>query len=499
MEQEVILSLRNITKTFPGVKALDDISVDFFKGEVHSIAGENGAGKSTLMKILTGVYSLEQGEIWLNGIKEKIRNPLDAIKKGLSIIFQEFNLIDALSITENIFIDRLSKSKGMWIDWKEANRKAAEFMKEVGYDIDTTPLIKDLSVAEKQMVEIAKAISYGSKIIIMDEPSATLTSREVESLIRIVNGLREKGVTVIYISHKLEEVLEISDRVSVMRDGKLISTKNVENVTREGIIVDMVGRTIGQEFPVREQPVLASENILEVKDLRRDGVFEDISFTLQKGQVLGLAGLVGAGRTEIVRAIFGADKLDGGEIFLGGKKVNITRPEDSIKNRIALLTEDRKSQGLLLQFPISKNISLANLGKVTHRGMVSRKQEKDVAEEYVELLSIKTPSTEQRAINLSGGNQQKVVIAKWLFADSDIIILDEPTRGIDIGAKHEIYLLINRLVQEGKSIIFISSELPELLAMSDRIIVVNEGRIKGSLERKEDITAENVMQLILKN
>ena len=365
--------------------------------------------------------------------------------------------------------------------------------------IDTTTLIKDLSVAEKQMVEIAKAISYGSKIIIMDEPSATLTSREVESLIRIVNGLREKGVTVIYISHKLEEVLEISDRVSVMRDGKLISTKNVENVTREGIIVDMVGRTIGQEFPVREQPVLASENILEVKDLRRDGVFEDISFTLQKGQVLGLAGLVGAGRTEIVRAIFGADKLDGGEIFLGGKKVNITRPEDSIKNRIALLTEDRKSQGLLLQFPISKNISLANLGKVTHRGMVSRKQEKDVAEEYVELLSIKTPSTEQRAINLSGGNQQKVVIAKWLFADSDIIILDEPTRGIDIGAKHEIYLLINRLVQEGKSIIFISSELPELLAMSDRIIVVNEGRIKGSLERKEDITAENVMQLILKN
>lgn len=500
MEQEVILSLRNITKTFPGVKALDDISVDFFKGEVHSIAGENGAGKSTLMKILTGVYSLEQGEIWIGGVKEKIRNPLDAIKKGLSIIFQEFNLVDALSITENIFIDRLAKKSGFWIDWKDANRRAAEFMKEVGYDIDPTTLIKDLSVAEKQMVEIAKAISYGSKIIIMDEPSATLTSKEVESLIKIVNGLREKGVTVIYISHKLEEVLRISDRVSVMRDGKLISTRDVKDVTREGIIVDMVGRTIGQEYPVRVQgTVKEAETVMEVKNLRRDGVFEEISFELKKGQVLGLAGLVGAGRTEIVRAIFGADKLDGGEIFLNGKKVSITKPEDGIKNKIALLTEDRKSQGLLLQFPVSKNISLVNLDKVTHRGMVSHSQEKKVAGEYVDLLSIKTPSTEQKAINLSGGNQQKVVIAKWLFADSDIIILDEPTRGIDIGAKHEIYLLINKLVEEGKSVIFISSELPELLAMSDRILVINEGRIKGSLEQRQDITAENVMQLILKN
>ena len=500
MEQEVILSLRNITKSFPGVKALDGISVDFFKGEVHSIAGENGAGKSTLMKILTGVYSLEQGEIWLGGVKERIRNPLDAIKKGLSIIFQEFNLVDALSITENIFIDRLAKSGGMWIDWKDARKRAAAFMKEVGYEIDPTTLIKDLSVAEKQMVEIAKAISYGSKIIIMDEPSATLTSKEVESLIKIINDLRDKGVTVIYISHKLEEVLEISDRVSVMRDGRLISTRNVEDVTREGIILDMVGRTIGQEFPIRETASVQEETVLEAKGVKRSGVFEDISFQLKKGQVLGLAGLVGAGRTEIVRAILGADKLDGGELYLNGKRVNIRKPEDGIRQKIAqLLTEDRKSQGLLLQFPVSKNISMANLGRVTHRGVVSRKREKKVAEEYIKMLSIKTPTTEQKAINLSGGNQQKVVLAKWLFADSDIIILDEPTRGIDIGAKHEIYLLINKLVEEGKSILFISSELPELLAMSDRILVINEGRIKGSLDKKADITAENVMQLILKN
>ena len=499
MEQEVILSLRNITKSFPGVKALDNISVDFFKGEVHSIAGENGAGKSTLMKILTGVYSLEEGEIWLDGVKERIRNPLDAIKKGLSIIFQEFNLVDALSITENIFIDRLAKAGGMWIDWKDRNRRAAELMREVGYEIDPTTLIKDLSVAEKQMVEIAKAISYGSKIIIMDEPSATLTSREVESLMKIINDLRAKGVTVIYISHKLEEVLEISDRVSVMRDGKLISTRNVSDVTREGIIVDMVGRTIGEEYPIREQSTVQEEVVLEVKNLKRNGVFEDISFQLKKGQVLGLAGLVGAGRTEIVRAIFGADKLDGGEVYLKGKRVSMNKPEDAIQNKIALLTEDRKNQGLLLQFPVSKNISMANLERVTHRGFVNRKQEKRVAEEYIKLLAIKTPTTEQKAIHLSGGNQQKVVLAKWLFADSDIIILDEPTRGIDIGAKHEIYLLINRLVKEGKSVIFISSELPELLAMSDRILVINEGRIKGSLEHREDITAENVMQLILRN
>lgn len=499
MEQEVILSLRNITKSFPGVKALDNISVDFFKGEVHSIAGENGAGKSTLMKILTGVYSLEEGEIWLDGVKERIRNPLDAIKKGLSIIFQEFNLVDALSITENIFIDRLAKAGGMWIDWKDRNRRAAELMREVGYEIDPTTLIKDLSVAEKQMVEIAKAISYGSKIIIMDEPSATLTSREVESLMKIINDLRAKGVTVIYISHKLEEVLEISDRVSVMRDGKLISTRNVSDVTREGIIVDMVGRTIGEEYPIREQSSVQEEVVLEVKNLKRNGVFEDISFQLKKGQVLGLAGLVGAGRTEIVRAIFGADKLDGGEVYLKGKRVSMNKPEDAIQNKIALLTEDRKNQGLLLQFPVSKNISMANLERVTHRGFVNRKQEKRVAEEYIKLLAIKTPTTEQKAIHLSGGNQQKVVLAKWLFADSDIIILDEPTRGIDIGAKHEIYLLINRLVKEGRSVIFISSELPELLAMSDRILVINEGRIKGSLEQREDITAENVMQLILRN
>ena len=499
MEQEVILSLRNITKSFPGVKALDNISVDFFKGEVHSIAGENGAGKSTLMKILTGVYSLEEGEIWLDGVKERIRNPLDAIKKGLSIIFQEFNLVDALSITENIFIDRLAKAGGMWIDWKDRNRRAAELMREVGYEIDPTTLIKDLSVAEKQMVEIAKAISYGSKIIIMDEPSATLTSREVESLMKIINDLRAKGVTVIYISHKLEEVLEISDRVSVMRDGKLISTRNVSDVTREGIIVDMVGRTIGEEYPIREQSSVQEEVVLEVKNLKRNGVFEDISFQLKKGQVLGLAGLVGAGRTEIVRAIFGADKLDGGEVYLKGKRVSMNKPEDAIQNKIALLTEDRKKQGLLLQFPVSKNISMANLERVTHRGFVNRKQEKRVAEEYIKLLAIKTPTTEQKAIHLSGGNQQKVVLAKWLFADSDIIILDEPTRGIDIGAKHEIYLLINRLVKEGRSVIFISSELPELLAMSDRILVINEGRIKGSLEQREDITAENVMQLILRN
>lgn len=497
-DKNVVLSLRGITKTFPGVKALDDINLDFYAGEVHSICGENGAGKSTLMKILSGVYSLEEGEIYINGEKVTIKNPLDALNKGQSIIFQEFNLVDALSIAENIFLGRLSNKNGTWIDWKELNSKAHELMLRVGYDIDPTTLIKDLSVAEKQMVEIAKALSYNSRVIIMDEPSATLTANEVEKLIKIVNDLRNDGVTVIYISHKLEEVMEISDRVSIMRDGKIISTYDIKDVNTNIIVEDMVGRTVDQEYPKRD--VIPGEDApvaLEVRNLKRDGVFEDISFQLRKGEILGFAGLVGSGRTEIARALFGADKLDSGEIFINGKAVKINSPGAAIKNGIALLTEDRKMQGLHLNLSLSRNVTAANLKAVTKRGFLQRAHEKDVCSDYIKALAIKTPSTEQKTINLSGGNQQKVVLAKWMFANSDIIILDEPTRGIDVGAKMEIYHLMNDMIAQGKSIIMISSELPELLAMSDRVMVIYEGHHKGTLVG-EDITAENVMQTILK-
>ena len=498
MEKKVVLSLRGITKTFPGVKALDNINLDFYEGEVHSICGENGAGKSTLMKILSGVYSLEEGEIYINGQKETIKNPLDALNKGQSIIFQEFNLVDALSIAENIYLGRVSNKQGSWVDWKNMNKKAQELMLRVGYDIDPTTLIKDLSVAEKQMVEIAKALSYNSRIIIMDEPSATLTTNEVEKLIKIVNDLRDDGVTVIYISHKLEEVMRISDRVSIMRDGKMISTYDIADVTTDKIVEEMVGRSVSQSYPKRpSRPGEDAPIALEVKNLNRNGVFRDISFQLRKGEILGFAGLVGSGRTEIVRAIFGADKLDSGEIYIGGEKVKLPTPKAAIAKGLALLTEDRKSQGLHLHMPLSKNVSSANLKAVSKGPFVSRKIEKDACNQYIDTLAIKTPSSEQKAVNLSGGNQQKVVLAKWMFANSDIIVLDEPTRGIDVGAKMEIYNLMNDMVAQGKSIIMISSELPELLAMSDRVVVIYEGNHKGTLEG-EEITAENVMQTILR-
>lgn len=498
MDKKVVLSLRGITKTFPGVKALDNINLDFYAGEVHSICGENGAGKSTLMKILSGVYSLEEGEIYINGQKEIIKNPLDALNKGQSIIFQEFNLVDALSIAENIFLGRVSNSSGTWVDWKNMNQQAKELMLRVGYDIDPTTLIKDLSVAEKQMVEIAKALSYNSKVIIMDEPSATLTTNEVEKLIKIVNDLRNDGVTVIYISHKLEEVMEISDRVSIMRDGRMICTYDIADVTTDMIVESMVGRSVSQSYPQRpSRPGEDAPVALEVKNLTRNGVFRDISFQLRKGEILGFAGLVGSGRTEIVRAIFGADKLDSGEIFINGEKVKIPNPKVAIAKGLALLTEDRKSQGLHLHMTLSQNVSSANLKAVVRGLFISRKVEKDTCNEYIKTLAIKTPSSEQKAVNLSGGNQQKVVLAKWMFANSDIIVLDEPTRGIDVGAKMEIYNLMNEMVAQGKSIIMISSEMPELLAMSDRVVVVYEGNQKGTLVGDE-ISAENVMQTILK-
>lgn len=492
---ESILSLRHIGKTFPGVRALDDVSVDFLKGEVHGIVGENGAGKSTLMKILSGVYSLDEGEIYLDGRKEELRNPKDALLHGQSIIFQEFNLVNTLSISENIFLGRLPNT---WINWKKIDTDAEELLHRVGCNVSPRTLVNDLSVAQKQMVEIAKALSYHARVVIMDEPSATLTASEVQTLFQIVDSLKQEGVTIIYISHKLEEVFEICDRVTVMRDGKIISTRPVSEYNRERIIREMVGREVNQEYPCRsrysdeEAPV-----VLEVRELKRSGVFENISFSLRNGEVLGLAGLVGSGRTEIVRAIFGADRLDGGKLFIHGQKVRIRIPADSISHKMALLTEDRKQQGLILQLPVTNNVSIAGLKKIAPRGLMHFKKERLVAQKYVEMLKIKTPSCDQKVLYLSGGNQQKVLFSRWLFVDSDIIILDEPTRGIDVGAKSEIYQIINDLVTKGKSIILISSDMPELLAMSDRVMIVSEGRIKGELSGSR-MTPDEVMETILR-
>ncbi|WP_394926626.1 sugar ABC transporter ATP-binding protein [uncultured Robinsoniella sp.] len=489
---DYILNLSHITKTFPGVTALNDISLKVKRGEVLGLVGENGAGKSTLMKVLAGVISKDSGTIEIDQKEVRISSPLEAQKLGLSIIFQEFNLVNSLSIAENIFVGRLQKKGIRGIDWKKIYEEAGILLKKVGLSIDPREKVENLSVAGKQMTEIAKALSFQSKIIIMDEPSATLTSKELENLFGIIDQLKASGITVIYISHRLDEIFRLCDRVTIMRDGAVIDTKPIENLTKEAIISKMVGRNMDQEYPPREG-TFQSEVVLEAAGLTRDKAFHNISFQLHKGERLGIAGLVGSGRTEIVRCIFGADKLTSGTITLNGNKVQITSPRTAIEMGIAFVTEDRKNQGLILEESLSVNTSLAALHKVTSMGFVDKSQEKQAALSYIEKLHTKTSGTETTALSLSGGNQQKVVLAKWLFTDAQIIILDEPTRGIDVGAKYELYQLINQLADEGRSIIIISSELPEIINMSDRLLVIHEGELKGEL-CGTDKTPENIMK-----
>ncbi|MBV7273944.1 sugar ABC transporter ATP-binding protein [Clostridium thailandense] len=490
---EVILKMVEIGKSYPGVRALDHVDFEAKKGEVHALMGENGAGKSTLMKVLNGVITDYEGEIFIKGKKVNICSPTSAQNAGVSIIFQEFNLVNTLSVAENIFLGRLYGTKAGLISWVDIFNNTKELLKKVGLDIDPKTKVKDLSVAEKQMVEIAKALSYNSEIIVMDEPSATLTKNELDNLFKIIFDLKSNGVTVIYISHRLEEIFEICDSITILRDGRSIKTCSVKEIDREGIIEGMVGRSMEEgEYPERPT-VKLNEVIMEVNNLNRKNVLKDISFRLHKGEILGLAGLVGAGRTELVRAIFGADKIDSGEIKIKGKKVKIKNPIDAKRNGMALLTEDRKQQGLVLKFSIKSNISITKLKKICKKGLLSKDMESKAAAIYVDKLLIKTPSSKQKALNLSGGNQQKVVIGKWLFADSEILFLDEPTRGIDVGAKYEIYCIMNELIKEGKSIIMISSEMPEVIAMSDRIIVMHEGQIKGEIS-KDCASPEKIME-----
>ena len=487
------LEMRHISKQYPGVRALDDVSLSVGKGEVHALLGENGAGKSTMMKILAGAQPKDSGDILLNGAMANIDSPQKAMDLGISIIYQEFNLVPYLSAGENIFLGREPRATlPGFVDFKTLYKEAQSVIDKLGVKLDARTPVNQLSVAQQQMVEIAKATSKKSKIIVMDEPSATLTEHELQSLFALIRQLKSEGVSIVYISHRLEEVFEVCDRATIMRDGHHIATKEVADLTREEIIRLMVGRELKEAIP--KVAVAPGPPALTVKNLTRKGVLHDISFTVHQGEVLGIAGLVGAGRTETARAIFGADPIDGGTVELFGKAVKIRSPQDAIRQGIGLVTEDRKQQGLVLGMAVRENNTLANLDILSTLGFIRRKEEREVAEKYRADLSIKTPTIEQAVQNLSGGNQQKVVLAKWLYTGSKVLIFDEPTRGIDVGAKSEIYKLMNELAAKGVAIIMISSELPEVLGMSDRILVMHGGRITGELSRA-DATQEKIMHL----
>ena len=489
-----ILTMEHITKEFTGVKALKDVSLDLYPGEVHALMGENGAGKSTLMKILTGIHQKNSGKITYLGKEIELKNPKEAQEAGIIIVHQELNMMNHLSVAENIFIGREDKSFGFWLDDKSIQQKTRELFQKLGISINPKEIIGNLTVGKQQMVEIAKAISYNAKIIVFDEPTAALTEAEISELFRMISELKEKGVGMIYISHRMDEIEKITDRVTVMRDGEYIGTVNTRDTTKDEIINMMVGRVI-YETPKTESTVKKDAPVV----LKAEGItmlpsVKNASFSLRKGEILGFAGLMGAGRTELARAIFGADKMEKGTVFIHGKRVEINSPMDAVENGIGYLSEDRKRFGVAVDLSVSENSVLTALSQFSDFGFVNDGFANRTSKEYCEKLKTKTPSVHQLVRNLSGGNQQKVVIAKWLIQNSDILIFDEPTRGIDVGAKSEIYTLMNELAQMGKSIIMISSELTEVLRLSDRIIVMCEGRITGELDIK-DANQEEIMRL----
>ena len=494
---QYILEMRDISKSFPGVKALDQVSFCVEAGEVHALVGENGAGKSTLMKVLNGVLQANSGTILIDGKPAVFRGTKEAQAHGISLIYQEFNLVNTLSVAENIYLGFLHTGKAKLIEWKTVRKDAADLISRLGFDFSVKEKVQNLSVAEKQLVEIAKALSVNARIIAMDEPTSSLTTKEIGKLFEIIRGLKAQGITVIYISHKLDEVFAICDSVTVLRDGHIIDTKKVRETNHPEIISKMVGRPVEMSYPHRAVAIQDGETVLEVRSVACAGFVRDVSFSLKRGEILGIAGLVGSGRTELVEAIFGARPLHAGEILIHGKRARIRNTADGKSCSMGLVTEDRKETGLALHYSVSDNIVITNLRKISKNLFVNRKLTMDQVGRYVRELGIKTPSVKQTVMNLSGGNQQKVVLAKWLFSDVEILIMDEPTRGIDVGAKYEIYLLMNKLVEQGKSIIMISSELPEVLGMSDRVIVINAGRKKGEL-RGDGMTPEAVMSLAIK-
>jgi ribose transport system ATP-binding protein len=481
-----------IGKDFPGVHALTDCRFDLYPGEVHALVGENGAGKSTLMKILAGVYRRDSGTILIKGSPVNITSTGAAQRIGISMIHQELNLAPHLTVAQNIYLGQEPRRFGFLLDDSALNDRAAELFETLHLNLDPRKRVSALAVAQQQMVEIAKALSFNADILIMDEPTAALTDTEIAELFRITRELRRRGVGVVHISHRLQELKQISDRVTVMRDGRYVDTKATADVSFDQIVSMMVGRTIFEVTPeVPEHP--SPDVVLEVRNLNRGRVIRDVSFNLHRGEILGIAGLVGAGRTEVARAVFGADPVDSGQIFVNGRKVRINSPTDAVSHGIGYLSEDRKRYGLALGMNLETNIVLASLRRfLGPLGVVRSALTRVAAERQVQNLAIKTPSLNQLARNLSGGTQQKVVVGKWLTADTEILLFDEPTRGIDVGAKSEIYRLLNDLAQEGKAIVMISSELPEILRMSHRILVMCEGRVTGELTAAE-ATQEKIM------
>ncbi|UCG49300.1 MAG: sugar ABC transporter ATP-binding protein [Phycisphaerales bacterium] len=489
-----LLEMREIDKSFPGVQALKNVSMELRRGEVLGLVGENGAGKSTLIKILGGAHLPDSGSIVIDGRPAEIVSPTAAHEAGVSIIYQEFNLVADLTVQENIFLGREETRMG-FIRGGQEHRATLELFEKIGIDIDPKARCRELTVAQQQTVEIAKALSVNAKIIVMDEPTATLTSREVGRLFAVIRDLKSHGLGIIYISHRFEEVFEVADRVMVLRDAEHVGTEDIGDITREKLIEMTVGRPIESEFPKRTSR--PGRVRLRAEGLRRGDVVRDVSFSVRAGEILGFAGLVGAGRTETMRLIFGADKRDGGRIFIDGKEAGIRSPKDAIRKRICLLAEDRKGHGLVLIHSCRENFGLPNLDRFRRGAFVDRRKERARFSHFVERLRIKVAGHEQLVMNLSGGNQQKVVLAKWLERNADIIIFDEPTRGIDVGTKYEIYVLINRLLGEGKAIIMISSELPEVLGMSDRVIVMHEGRVKGEISDVARATQEEILSMAI--
>ncbi len=490
--EDLQLRLVGIGKSFPGVRALNNVHLEVRRGEVHALLGENGAGKSTLMKILSGAYSLDEGEIYWEGKKIHIRNPKEAQDLGIGIIYQEFNLVPQLSIAENVWLGReiFRNSSVKLIDWPEMYRRTEALLQELNVNLDPRRQVAGLGVALQQMVEIAKALSLDARLLIMDEPTSALADAEIQQLFEVIRRLKQRGVSVVFISHHLDEIFEICDRGTILRDGEYIATVDLAETTEDQLITMMVGRSLEQQYPKVTAP--RGPEALRVEGLTRKGQLHNISFCAYTGEILGIAGLVGAGRTELVRAIFGADPVDSGQVFVFGKKLRLDSPGSAIRSGVGLLPEDRKQDGLILLLSVMQNISMASLDRLTLRGLLRLRDEKAQTRDFIQKLRISTPSIDQLVQNLSGGNQQKVVLAKWLASRSKVLIFDEPTRGIDVGAKVEVYNLMNNLVQDGAAVVMVSSELPELLGMSDRILVMHEGSLVAEFTR-EEATQEKIL------
>ena len=490
--ENVVLEAKNITKQFPGVLALSNVNFRLVKGKVHALMGEHGAGKSTLMKIIAGIYQADEGEIYLHGEKVTFNTPKQALDHGISMIHQELSPILDMTIAENLFLGK-EFCKGKMVDYKKMNLEASLLMERVGVDLSPTMLMKNLSVSQMQMVEIAKALSYNAEIIIMDEPSATITEREIANLFDIIRSLKEDGRCVVYITHKMDEVFRIADEITVFRDGHYIGTYDADEIDENQLVVKMVDRELAEIYPEKHNKI--GEEVFRVERLSQKGVFENISFSLRRGEILGFSGLMGSGRTEVMNAIFGITQPTSGEIYVHGEKVDKPSPRKINSKGVGYVTEDRKGNGLVLPMSVYDNTVLPSLSNLSNKmGWIDKKKAVHAAEEYREKLNIKTPSLQQLVAQLSGGNQQKIVLAKWLLQNPDILIFDEPTRGIDVGAKTEIYKLIVQLAEQGKAIIVISSEMPEILGVSDRVVVFYEGRKTGELER-EEATQERIMLL----